>query len=152
MTGWYVAALAWVMVGILAGLLIRSRSQIHWAEQQKTRLRKDLTSQLERAAVMRDGLLEGVDELLLVLNGDQKILYANTAAESWLGQNLPGKTLMAAMRQPELETLIEDARRLRGEAVERHIEYDRHIMHARAVATTDTDDSFEVLTLRDVTE
>jgi two-component system phosphate regulon sensor histidine kinase PhoR len=152
MTGWYIAGLALVMVGVLVGLLLRSRSQVRLAEQQKTRVQKDLTSQLERAALLRDGLLKGVDDLLFVLNSQQKILYANEVAESWLGQNLSGKTLMAAMRQPELETLIEDARRLRGEAVERHIEYERRIMNARAVASIDTEDGFEVLTLRDVTE
>jgi two-component system phosphate regulon sensor histidine kinase PhoR len=152
MTAWIIAGSALVIASALAGLWMRSRSQVHFAEQQKMRVQKDLTSQLERAAVLRDGLLKGVDDPLLVLDTEQKILYANAAAESWLGQNLSGKTLIAAMRQPELETLIEDARKLRGEVVERHIEYERRIMNARAVASSDIDDGFEVLTLRDVTE
>jgi two-component system phosphate regulon sensor histidine kinase PhoR len=152
MTAWMIAGLALVTAGVLAGLLMRSRSQIRFAELQKTRLAKDQAAQLDQAAVLRDSLLKAVDETLLVLDTEQKILYANATAESWLGQDLAGKTLIAAIRQPELETLIDDARKLRGEAVERHIEYEHHILHGRAVASSDTDNSFEVLTLRDVTE
>jgi two-component system phosphate regulon sensor histidine kinase PhoR len=152
MTAWIIAGLALVTAGVLAGLLVRSRSQVRFAEQQKTRLAKDQAAQLDQAALLRDSLLKAVDETLLVLDAEQKILYANAAAESWLGQNLAGKTLIAAIRQPELETLIDDARKLRGEAVERHFEYEHHILHGRVVASSDTDNSFEVLTLRDVTE
>ena len=152
MTAWIIAGLALVTAGVLAGLLIRSRSLLQVGEQQKARLGKDLTTQLEQAAALRDGLLKAVDETLLVLDSEQKIRYGNAAAESWLGHNLAGKTLIAAIRQPELETLIDDARKLRGEAVERHIEYEHRILHARAVAFSGTEDGFEVLTLRDVTE
>jgi signal transduction histidine kinase len=152
MTAWIIAGLELVTAGILAGLLIRSRTQLRVVEQQKTRLGKDLTTQLEQATALRDGLLKAVDETLMVLDPEQKIRYANAAAESWLGHNLTDKTLIAAIRQPELETLIDDARKLRGEAVERHIEYEHRILHARAAAFSGAENSFEVLTLRDVTE
>jgi two-component system, OmpR family, phosphate regulon sensor histidine kinase PhoR len=152
MTGWMIAAVALVAVGMLARALINTRSQLHRAEQRAAQIERDLTAQLKHQECLRETLLRATDDVLLVLDAEQKILFVNPAAEALLGQDLVGETLIGALRQPELETLIQDAQLVMGEGVERRIEYQRHILHARAVVSNNGAPALEVLTLRDVTE
>jgi two-component system phosphate regulon sensor histidine kinase PhoR len=101
---------------------------------------------------LRDGLFKAIDDALLVLDAGQRILFANPTAESLLGQNLVGETLAQVIPQPDLETLIQDSQIVRGEGMERRIELDKHIFHARAIALSNGYYPFEILTLRDVTQ
>ncbi|NDJ74975.1 MAG: PAS domain-containing protein [Chloroflexi bacterium] len=153
MDGWIVAGIAALTTGIVAWLLIQTQARLRSLEQQSTYSQKELRAQVEAATRLRQGLLKAVDDVLLVLDPDQRILYANPAAEALLGQSPIGETLMGTMRHPELEALIQDAQTIRGEGVERRIEFERHIFHARAVVFENNHKpAFEVLTLRDVTE
>jgi two-component system phosphate regulon sensor histidine kinase PhoR len=152
MTAWIIAGLALVATGVLAWMLRQARSRIHVIEREKAQLLETLTSQITRVEQLRDGLFKAVDDVLLVLDAEQQILFANPAAESLLGQNLVGETLAQAIPQPDLETLIQDAQIVRGEGMERRIELDKHIFHARAIASSNEHYPFEILTLRDVTQ
>ncbi len=149
---WLMAGIALLVAGVLAGLLFGSQSRFRSLEQQHKTERKRLQSEFERIKWLRDGLLRGIDDALLVLDTNQTILYTNPTAETMLGQNLTGETLIGALRHPELEALINDAQMLNGDSVERRIEMDRHILRVRAIAIEHPDHPFEVLTLRDVTE
>jgi two-component system phosphate regulon sensor histidine kinase PhoR len=154
MLAWTIAAVCLVTSLILAWRLRKTLLRAQLAEQKAGRIERTLTAKVEETNRLRDGVLKAVDDALLVLDTNQRILFANPAAEALLGQNPVGETLIGAMRHPELEALIEDARVVgSGEGVERRIEYDRHILHARAIASQNNHNGpFEVLTLRDVTE
>jgi two-component system phosphate regulon sensor histidine kinase PhoR len=77
---------------------------------------------------------------------------ANPAAEVLIGRDPTGETLMGVMPNPELEALIDDARRVSSEGMERRVEFDKRIYHARAVTSNSAENPFAVLTLRDVTQ
>ncbi len=152
MVPWISAGVLLVLSAVLGWKLAETRSRLHAAEQHTARIERDLTAQLEHASYLRDNVLKAVDDAVLVLDSDQTIQFANPAAEAMLGHDLTGETLMGAIRHAELETLIEDAQRVRGEGVERRIEYEKHILHGRAITATNENGAFEILTLRDVTE
>ncbi len=149
---WIIAGIALLVVGILGGLLLGARARIRALElEHQTRL-NGCADRQTRTETLRDGILAAVDDALLVLDADQRILFANPAAETMLGHDLAGKTLVATLRHPELEALISDAQILNGDSVERRIEMERHVLRARALAIEDGGHRFEILTLRDVTE
>lgn len=152
MSPWIAAGVLLVIAMALGWTLTKTQARLRAAEQQTARVKRDLTAELDHIVHLRDGVLKAVDDAILVLDSDQTIQFANPAAEAMLGQNLTGETLMGAIRHAELETLIEDAQRIRGEGVERRIEYEKHVLHGRAIATTNDKGTFEVLALRDVTE
>src|SRR5690606_28750264 len=143
--------LALVTAGWLAWRLVQTRSSMQAAGHHVVQAQHDLERQIATLEQLRDGILRAIDDALLVLDTDQRILVANAAAEALIGPDLVGKTLMAATRQSDLENLIQDAQLVRGEGLERRIEYERLILHARAAVDT-AQDTIIVLTLRDVTE
>jgi two-component system, OmpR family, phosphate regulon sensor histidine kinase PhoR len=153
MTAWIFAGVALAAALFLLWLLLQKQAWIAELQQRSSHTQQELTAQLEQAQHFQHGILKAVDDVLLVLDAEQRILIANPAAEAMLGQSLVGETLIGAIRQPELETLIEDAQMVRGEGVERRFEFEKHIFRARAVVLDFKDgDTFEVLTMRDVTE
>lgn len=152
MTPWIAAGLALVISGVLAGLLKQARSRVHAIELEKIQLLDILTSQIKQTEQLRDGLLKTIDDVLLVLDSQQRILFANPAAEALLGMNPVGIVLTQAISYPELDMLLQDTQIVRGEGMERRIEIDKHIFHARAVASLNGQYPFEILTLRDVTQ
>ncbi len=151
MLPWVIAGLALVTAGWLAWRLVQTRSSMQAAGHHVVQAQHDLERQIATLEQLRDGILRAIDDALLVLDTDQRILVANAAAEALIGPDLVGKTLMAAIRQSDLENLIQDAQLVRGEGLERRIEYERLILHARAAVDT-AQDTIIVLTLRDVTE
>ena len=96
--------------------------------------------------------MESVEDALLILDTNLTIVETNQAAQKLFGQELTGKTLMSALRQPDLETLFYDARRVSSETVERRIELDHRVFHVRVLALPSSDSEFEIMTLRDTTE
>lgn len=152
MIAWIIAAAAVIAVVILGQRLLQLRTQVRISSERADQIEQKLSVQIDQKDRLRDILLKAVDDVVLVLDANQTILFANPAAESLLGQSLVGETLISAMRQPDLEALIQDAQMVLGEGVERRIEYEHHILHARAVVSTNGDSTFETLTLRDVTE
>lgn len=149
---WLIAGIATLTAGILAGLWLRIRVECRTLQQEHKAEHEKLQTQLARAHQLRTGILTAVDDAILVLDAQQKILYANPTAESLVGQNLTGETLIGALRHPELETLIDDAKILQGDNVERRVEMERRILRAHAIAVEQDNITIEVLTLRDVTE
>jgi signal transduction histidine kinase len=109
-------------------------------------------AQLAHADHLHDAILRAVDDVVLVLDANQRIILCNPAALALLGAQIEGQTLMAALRQPDLEGLLEDARLVGGEGLERRIEYDKLIFQVRALVLADDQRAFEILILRDVTE
>jgi two-component system phosphate regulon sensor histidine kinase PhoR len=152
MIDWIIAGAAWVIVIGLVRRLLQVQAHARDAQQHALQLAHNYTAQLAQKDRLRDTLLKTSSDVLLVVDDNQTILFANSAAEALLGQNLVGETLIGAMRQPELATLIQDAQMILGEGVERRIEYEHRIMHARAVVSKTENDTFAVLMLRDVTE
>lgn len=149
---WIVAILALAAAGVLAWVVRQARARIDALQQAAKHAQAASAEQLEEAARLRDGLFRAVDDVLLVLDDKQAILHANAAAETMLGNKVVGKTLLEATRQPELEQLMQDAEMVRGEGVERRVEIERHIYHARAVVFDSLTGVNHVLVMRDVTE
>lgn len=146
---WLIALAALALAGVFAWGWIEARSLARRHNEACALLR----DALNRAEHLRDGLLEAIDDAVLVLDEHQEIAFANRAAETLLGANPVKRRLPEALGHPELEMLIQDARIVGGsEGVERRIEYGRFILNARAVVMTYDGHSFEILTLRDVTE
>lgn len=149
---WIIAGLAVLAAATLGSMVFAHRARIRNLEAQINIQRESYQAKLTHLEHIRDGLLIATDDALLILNSDQKILYANPAAESMLGQSLNGETLIGALRHPELDALMNDAKMLNGDSVERRVKLDRHILRARAIVLDNNSDNLEILTLRDVTE
>jgi PAS domain-containing protein len=107
--------------------------QVRASVQEANHSYQTLTTQIKELEQLRDGLLRAIDEILLVLDDQQHILFANPAAESLLGPNLIGEALTKALPHPELHMLLQDSQLVPGEGMERQVEMDRHIFHARAI-------------------
>jgi two-component system phosphate regulon sensor histidine kinase PhoR len=138
MVAWVITIVALIAVGLLIRLVVQTRRQL------------DL--QVDEANQLRDSLLNAVDDALLVLDSDQRILFVNSAAEMLLGPELIGKNLIEVLPHSEIEALTQDAQIVRGESVERRIEFERQILNARAIMLQSQHRKIEVLALRDVTE
>lgn len=138
MTPWIITIAALIAAGVLLWLFVQTR-------RQRDR-------QADEAAQLRESLLNAVDDALLVVDADQRILFVNSAAETLLGLELAGKKLLNVLPHSELEALTQDAQIVRGESVERRIEFDRQILNARAIMMQNNLHKIEVLALRDVTE
>jgi len=152
MAAWLMAGAAAVIALALAWALRRTRAHCTEIQQRAARAERDLRAALAEAADLRGNVLKMVEDALLVLDRGHMIRDANPAAEALLGGKLVGQPLMAAIRQPELETLLDDAQRLHGEGVERQVEHNRRVLHARAIAPERASNAYQILTLRDVTE
>ena len=144
-----------VILALVAGLVIALALAI-WRmrllQRQVADAERPLRAVLEQARRQQDGILKAVDEALLVLDGEQRILLANTTAEALIGRDPTGETLIQMVDSPQLVELVQSAQLVRGEGMERRIEFGQRILHARAVALQDGPDPLEVLALRDVTE
>lgn len=152
MTAWIIAGAALAAASILAALFARSQARCQHLEQQAAGLEHELAAELEQSEALRDGVLKTVDDALFVLNTGQKVLFANPAAEAMIGRDPAGETLMGLMPNPELETLLQDAQKVRGEGMERRVEFAKHILQARAMISPGDSTPFVILTLRDVTQ
>ncbi len=155
---WAIASAALVALGFLIWQNRHMHTQLHVLKRTYERLERDnahikhtLGRQLAEAQQLRDHLLHATDDALLVLDSAQQVLFANPAAESLLGSNLTGKSLPKALQQPELEMLVQDAQMVGSEGMERRIEFDKHILEARALVSSAGSEPIEILALRDVT-
>lgn len=101
---------------------------------------------------LREGILKTTDDPLFVLDSELRIVYANPAAEMMRDYPVAGKVLLQVIDNLKLETLMHDVLMLRGESVERRIEYERRVINARASVIQAGPESYRVLILRDVTE
>lgn len=149
---WILAVIALLSAVLLGALLLRTQARLRRRDDLAAAAQQSLRAELSHCMAIRDGLLHAVDDGLLVLDSARTILLANAAAEARWGPNLAGKTVIGALRDPELDALIGDAVRLHGESVERRIEIDRHVIRACATLIERPAATFTVLTLRDVTE
>jgi two-component system phosphate regulon sensor histidine kinase PhoR len=152
MIPWIVTGLALITSSVLAWMLVQARDRIRDVEQEKTSLLEDLTSQINHVEQMRDGLFRATDDALMVLDGEQRVLFANPAAETILGARLVGQIITRAVPEPDLELFIQDSQMMDSEDVERRIDLGKHVYNARAITASDGDYSFEILALRDVTQ
>ncbi len=147
-----------VTIGLLAlaaALLIAlalAYTRIRALQQQADAARNPLRTTLERAQLRQDGILRAVDEAVLILDGEQRILLANPAAEALFGRAPIGKRLIQFIDSPQLIELVQAAQRVRGEGMERRVEFGARMLDARAVALQNGAESQQVLALRDVTE
>ncbi|NLX11737.1 MAG: PAS domain S-box protein [Chloroflexi bacterium] len=147
MIPWLIAMLALGATGLLWQQLRRTEADLHTSRQE-------VGARCDAEIQYREALLNLVDDAYLVLDSDQRILYANPAAEMLLGQtSLAGQKLNTVFSHNELDLLLQDARMVGGEGVERRIEHGLKIVHAHAILLTRPDgDVVEVLMLRDVTQ
>ena len=136
----------------LAFWAIRLHAEVRVAAAQADHLRQAHAQALAQAGQLKSGIMKGVEDALFIFDTDLTIVDANEAAQRLFGQDLAGKTLISALRQPDLEALLHDARRVRSETVERRIELNHRIFHARALALADAAAGLEIMTLRDVTQ
>lgn len=145
-----------LIIGGLGGTLwkVRKRAQLLERQVQQTEhLRQGMSKQLHETIILRDALLQIVDDALLVMNSKHQILFVNPAAEKLLGDNLVGQTLIRATRQHELESLLQEAREEITEIPEQRIELNGRNIQARASITSPTEPvTFELMALRDMTE
>jgi two-component system phosphate regulon sensor histidine kinase PhoR len=152
MIPWIITGLALITGGVLAWMLVRARERIRAVEQEKTLLLENLTSHVKRVEQMRDGLFRATDDALMVLDGEQRVLFANPAAEAILGEGLVGQIITQAVPEPELELFIQDSQIVNGEGMERRIDLGKHVYNVRAITAANGTYAFEILSLRDVTQ
>jgi len=141
-------ALAATLLVALALLLVRMRS----LERRLSEGEQPLRAALERAHWRQDGILRAVDEAVFVLDGEQRILLANPAAETMFGPAPIGRALIQVVDSPQLVELVQAARLVRGEGMERRVELGAQLLDARVITLQDGAESIQVLALRDVTE
>ena len=144
-----------ILLALAAGLLIALGlvlRRMRALERRLTEAERPLRAVLEQALRRQDGILKAADEALLVLDDEQRVMLANPAAEALLGRVRIGERLIQMVDSPQLIELIESARLVRGDRMERRIEFGQQILHARAVVLQDGPEPLEVLALRDVTE
>lgn len=128
-------------------------TRIRSLQRQIDAARDPLHATLERAQLRQDGILRAVDEAVLILDGEQRILLANPAAEALFGVVPIGKRLIQFIDSPQLIELVQAAQTVRGEGMERRVKFGARMLDARAVALLNgANDSQQVLALRDVTE
>jgi len=96
-----------LLLGALAGLLVlhRRQRQLEEAVREAQRARRALATECDRIASWLEGLKPGGVEALLLLDRDQRILWANHPAMEQLNAR-PGRALLEAIPSPELETLL----------------------------------------------
>ncbi|MEW6579041.1 MAG: HAMP domain-containing sensor histidine kinase, partial [Chloroflexota bacterium] len=152
MLPWIIAIFAVLSALALAALVMRLRADERAAAANHAHLQQAHAQALAQAELLKSGIMKGVEDALFILDTSLTIVETNQAAQRLFGPELIGKTLMSALRQPDLEALFHDARRVRSETVERRIELDHRIFHARALALPASDFEFEIMTLRDVTQ
>lgn len=145
-----VLALA-VAAGLLVALALAFR-RMQALERQVAAATAPRYAEAERALQQQEAVLKAVDEAVLVLDLQQIVMTANPAAEALFGLAPAGETLIQVVDSPALVELVEAARLVRGEGMERRIEFGPRILHARAVALPGGGDSRVALALRDVTE
>ena len=117
MLPWIIAILAVLSTFALAVLLMRMRADERVAAASRAHLQQAHAQALAQAELLKSGIMESVEDALLILDTNLTIVETNQAAQKLFGQELTGKTLMSALRQPDLETLFYDARRVSSEAV-----------------------------------
>lgn len=147
-----VAILAAIAAAVLAWRLRTVQSEAQQDRMTAANTLHELRQQLAQAVLLHESILKAVDDVLIVADGQQKILLVNQAAIQLLGRNPTGNTLIAALRHSELEALLADAEKLHGESVERRIEHEKRIFQARAVNIQSESHTLNILILRDVTE
>lgn len=153
MLPWLIALLAVLLAGALAFYLRRAQRELQACENRLMHLEQSHARDSAYCHALQNALMKGVEDALLVLNSNLTVVNANPAAHRLLGEGLVGKTLLEAVRQPDLEALFFDARKVHNEAVERRIELEEHrILHARALAFGPSEAEYEIITLRDVTQ
>lgn len=140
-----------VAAGLLVALALAFR-RMQALERQVAAATAPRYAEAERALQQQEAVLKAVDEAVLVLDLQQIVMTANPAAESLFGLAPAGETLIQVVDSPALVELVEAARLVRGEGMERRIEFGPRILHARAVALPGGEDSRVALALRDVTE
>src|SRR5690606_28828273 len=113
---------------------------------------RPLRAALERAHWRREGILRAGDEAVFVLDADQRILLANLAAETIFGRAPVGTALIQVVDSPQLVELVQAAQLVRGEGMERRVEFGPRLLDARVITLQDGAEFVEVLALRDVTE
>ena len=140
-----------VAAGLLVALALAFR-RMQALERQVAAATAPRYAEAERALQQQEAVLKAVDEAVLVLDLQQIVMTANPAAEALFGLAPAGETLIQVVDSPALVELVEAARLVRGEGMERRIEFGPRILHARAVALPGGGDSRVALALRDVTE
>ncbi len=121
-----------------------------WARATRARSR-DRQAELDTAR----SVLAALPEPLLLLDGNRRILRANTAATELLGARLEGRDLAGALRHPTVLAAADAVLRNEGS---RTVEFEmttpteRHLSAAVApLGPRATDDAVAVLVLRDMT-
>ena len=152
MSPWIFTGLGLVLVVVVVHQWFEIRARLRTTNTRLGQTSRELDAITAYHDQLRTTVLKAVEDVVLVMDAEHRIIYANPEAESLLGQVPIGETLLGAMRHGELETLVNDAQRLHGESLERRIQYEDHIFHVRAAASDQGARSIEVLTLRDVTE
>lgn len=147
-----------LVLGGLGVMLWKARKRIRALEKQilqAEHLRQGVSDQLQEAIVLRDALLQIVDDAVLVMNQKHQILHVNSAAVKLLGSNPVGKTLIRATQENELEVVLEEAREADDDIPEQLVDLNGKMLRVRALVSEEKSNGhtpLELMTLRDMTE
>ncbi len=147
-----------LVLGGLGVMLWKARRRIRTLEKQilqAEHLRERESDQLQEAIVLRDALLQIVDDAVLVMNQKHQILHVNSAAVKLLGSNPVGKTLIRATQENELEVVLEEAREADDDIPEQLVDLNGKMLRVRAFVSEEKPNGhtpLELMTLRDMTE
>lgn len=104
---WITLILGILLLMALASLIFldRQRRQMEEAVREAQRVQRELEAERDRMVAWLEGLKPGGVEALLLLDRDQRILWANRPAVEQLNAR-PGRVLLEAIPSPELEALL----------------------------------------------
>lgn len=120
---WGMLVLALILGGGVVWLWRRNQTlqdQLLVAESQ----RRAIEDELDRLKHLQAGIISAIPHGLLILDRHQFIAQANPSAEILFGAELVGKSIMASIRDAELDYLVQSTlKRSAQETHEDHIEY-----------------------------
>jgi two-component system phosphate regulon sensor histidine kinase PhoR len=112
--------------------------------QQRT-----LEEQTTATLSLRDGLLKATPLGILVVDAQKRILFANHSSEALFGKGLSGKTLMAALRDPSLDDLVNETN---DQAQDDIFEYRQQSFKAIVTPLGPDSGNLKIICLQDETE
>lgn len=149
---WIIAV---VLMGGMIALLFTMQRRINTLNDQLSSYRHNQSEWQEKlsyASMVRDWLMNTIEGGIILLDASQVVVMANPSAVELAGSPMVGDTLIAAMRHNGLDELVQQSLRAdEDEIIERFLDIGGKIFQARIRRLKRDQQSFQLLTLLDVT-
>lgn len=148
----------WIIIFFLSGALVASyvffRQNIRRLERENIVCRDNVDSlkrENHQLSQIQNLLTEAVEEGVILLDSSQHIFFINPMAAALSKTSMTGKTPIVALRNKELDDLVQEASQHLGEIHERVIDLDGNKFQARVKTMTGNRETVTAIVLRDIT-